>query len=44
MKKSLNFLTLPSRLVAVTGIPNVKQEAVRDELGSERSSEGKRKP
>jgi hypothetical protein len=40
MRKSLNFLTLPNHLVAVTRIPNVKQEVVRDELGSERSSEG----
>lgn len=40
MRKSVDFLTLPNHLVAVTGIPNVKQKVVRDELGSERSSEG----
>lgn len=40
MRKSLDFLTLPNHLVAVTGIPNVKQKVVRGELGSKRSFEG----
>jgi hypothetical protein len=44
MRKSVDFLTLPNHLVTVTGIPNVKQKVVREELGSERSSEGNRKP
>lgn len=44
MRKSVDFLTLPNHLVAVTGIPNVKQKVVRDELGSERSFEGTGEP
>lgn len=44
MRKPVDFLTLPNYLVAVTGIPNVKQKVVRDELGSEISSEGNAEP
>lgn len=44
MRRPVDFLTLPNHLVAVTGIPNVKQKVVRDELGSERSSEGNGNP
>lgn len=44
MRKSVDFLTPPNHSVAVTGIPNVKQKVVRDELGSERSFECKGEP
>lgn len=44
MRESVDFLTLPDHSVAVTGIPNVKQKVVRDELGSERSLQGNGNP